>query len=98
MCLNQLKEKNKKNLKPCNVLQLLISKLATVMGEPCIFIMDHWIIKDIYLLASVMGSTLYVYHGLLDNTGHLLIGLNFIWIMDPGDIISHLMDAAGAWD
>ena len=42
MCLTQLKAK--KNY------QLLILKLATVMGEPCIFIMDYWIINDIYLL------------------------------------------------
>lgn len=29
------------------------------------------------------GRTLYIYHGLLDNKGHLLAGLYSIWIMDP---------------
>ena len=44
-CLLNLKQE--KSLKPCNALQLLKSKQATVMGEPCIIILDYWIIKDI---------------------------------------------------
>ena len=39
--------------------------------------------------SNCYGKTLYNYHGLLDNKGHLLVGLNCNWIMDP-EIYFHI--------